>query len=912
MRYFSAIALFFLGVGIVASIITHSSFDMQSGDWFLPAPRSVNNLLGPFGAWLAMHLIALSGFFSIALGLISILWAVGRFLKWNTIILAKITGLVLGWIISISLPIAAIGGDYREPLLGKFGELLDFLLSYTGSVGKIFVSLAIFFLWTFLSTGIGLRRPLNWTINSIGALMGFAKSVKSKRHEKLKRERQKIIDQHHQRQEQVHRRIASSRTGNIVPGQLPEELLTPPAKSPALEQESKKMALEPQIEKTSAGLQDIAFTPPPILVPREEPKTPTKEEQKIPQSVAPPFQPAEAHEEIIVPTTEHSKQPQQQPPVEESMIQAPTGASSDEIPPWLMTDVQASSDAQPAQTLDESETPTSELQIQVVPPAQEPQELQIAPTAITKMLDGNIQVIEPAESPGLEIDAVEKEEQPIETAYEEDEEIIEDAKEDALALTEAPFSFPTIDILTPALVRSQKFSEEELQNTAKNLFEALKTFRVDGTVTAITPGPIITRYEVEPAPGVKISRIAQLADDLALALKVRDVMITPVPGKGTIGIEVPNAETEAVYVRSVLESPAFANTKASLPMALGKGIAGEPIVADLAKMPHLLIAGATGSGKSVCINTILTSLIFKKTPMELRLLMIDPKRLELSIYDGIPFLIGPVVVENKEASAALNWVLIEMERRYRVLADARVRSLAEYNSSVQRKPETGAPLPFIVVVVDELADLMMTVANEIEEPIARLAQMSRAVGIHLILATQRPSVDVVTGIIKANFPSRIAFKVRSKIDSRTILDMNGADRLLGMGDMLYLPSGFSEPIRIHGSFISTEETEKLVNFLKNFQNPQKTTLSFKEEVAQRASSQERDELFWEAAKIIVMSQKGSASHLQRKLRIGYTRAASLIDQLESAGIVGPFEGSKAREVSVKTLEELDKMKAGSE
>ncbi len=482
--------------------------------------------------------------------------------------------------------------------------------------------------------------------------------------------------------------------------------------------------------------------------------------------------------------------------------------------------------------------------------------------------------------------------------------------DNALYLRETHYKEPPISILRAAPEKTTSFSEAQLAHMAQMVYDALTTYNVTGKVTAITPGPVITRFEFQPDPGIKISRIANLADDLALSMKARDVrIVAPLPGKGTVGIEIPNDEVCIVYLRSIFESGAFASTKAELPLALGKGVAGEPVVADLAKMPHLLIAGATGAGKSVCINTIITSLMYKKKPWELRLLLIDPKRIELSIYEGCPFLVTPVIVENKEAAAALNWALAEMNSRYIKLADAKVRKLADYNDKMEHENRRDEKIPFIVIVIDELADLMMTVAKEIEEPIARLAQMARAVGIHLIVATQRPSVDVVTGIIKANFPSRIAFKVRSKIDSRTILDLGGAERLLGNGDMLYLPSGFADAVRIHGAYISTEETEALVKYLQQFANPQLTELSFtEEENAKTAAGGERDELFWEAAKVLVMSQKGSASHLQRKLRVGYTRAASILDQLELYGIVGPFEGSKARQVVIQSLDELDRLR----
>ncbi|MCD6417364.1 DNA translocase FtsK [bacterium] len=890
MKTLSTISLFLLGLGLVLAVVTYSPHDLGSGEWFLPAPRPIHNITGPFGAWIAFRLIKNLGYFSIFLGLLLILWSVGRFLVWKISLLAKISAIAFGWVISIALPVSVVGGEFREVLLGKSGTALSHLLAYTGSVGKIFVAFGIFIIWVLASTGIGFARPAKWMWNTIAALVGIAGKISEKRREKSRKERQRIIEQHRQRQEQIHRRISAARTGNIIPGQLPEELLSPPRKrtSPG--------NIEEETLETAPGLQDTEFVPPPIITEEPQSNIPAAEKSGETEEMLPPFDSAEASEEVFVSVSEGKT---------DEIVRAPQEtdedeAIEDELPPWLMKKIPASAPG----IIDETQ-PSENTN---------PEEQTEEPSDTTKGSQSTeeIEVIEAPESPGVEIDAVDEEETSISEKIEELKKTksnLQEDEEETIQLSEKPFSFPPVEeIFLKSYPKKFQYSEVELRGMAMKLFNALKTYKINGQIRAITPGPVITRYEFEPEPGTKLSRISQLADDLALALKARDVrIVAPIPGKGTVGIEVPNERVETVHISSILLSPAFEQTTASLPIALGKGVAGEPVVADLAKMPHLLIAGATGSGKSVCINSIITSLVCKRTPMEMRLLLIDPKRLELSIYNDIPFLIAPVVVENKEASAAFNWALVEMERRYKKLAEARVRKLVDYNKLVENKPELGKPLPHIVIIVDELADLMMTVANEIEEPIARLAQMARAVGIHLIIATQRPSVDVVTGIIKANFPSRIAFKVRSKIDSRTILDMGGAERLLGQGDMLYLPSGFADPIRIHGSYISTEETEALVEFLKQFPNPQQAKLSFKEQLAKKITQTEQDELFWEAAKIIVIAQKGSASHLQRKLRIGYTRAASIIDQLEAAGIVGPFEGSKPREVLIKTLEELDQL-----
>jgi S-DNA-T family DNA segregation ATPase FtsK/SpoIIIE len=450
----------------------------------------------------------------------------------------------------------------------------------------------------------------------------------------------------------------------------------------------------------------------------------------------------------------------------------------------------------------------------------------------------------------------------------------------------------------------------------------------------------VTQFEVAPAAGVKVARIASLDADLALAMKATSIrIVAPIPGKGAVGVEVPNASPEMVFFREVIESPGFRTSKAALPLALGKDIAGRPYVADLAKMPHLLIAGATGSGKSVCVNTIITSLIFRHSPQSLRFLMVDPKMVELSVYNDLPHLRHPVVVDNNDAATVLKWAVLEMERRYALLSENGVRNLGDFNKRVdsglpmrshEATGEEGDPdrwlyrggrLPFIVVIIDELADLMMTVQGEVEKPLALLAQKARAIGIHLILATQRPSVNVITGLIKANFPSRIAFRVSSKVDSRTILDQNGADNLLGNGDMLLLPPASSEPVRIQGAYLSTEETERLMKWYRDQKALRRDEAiaegrdpdadregDILDEVRSREGSDsdqgdlddgaDRDKLFRDAAEICIQQQGGSTSLLQRRLRIGYGRAARIIDQLHSAGVLGPPDGSKPRDVLV--------------
>jgi S-DNA-T family DNA segregation ATPase FtsK/SpoIIIE len=494
---------------------------------------------------------------------------------------------------------------------------------------------------------------------------------------------------------------------------------------------------------------------------------------------------------------------------------------------------------------------------------------------------------------------------------------------------------PPIDILGLPAEADPTLSESELDRLGDVLVRTLRTFKVEGQIGGRTTGPVVTQFEVVPAPGVKVNRIAALDADLALALKAPSIrIVAPIPGKGAVGVEVPNPEAEVVYLRRILETPAFQRARGTLPIALGKDLTGKPYVADLARMPHLLIAGTTGSGKSICINTLVTSLVYKHAPRTLRLLMIDPKMVELSMYADLPHLRHPVVTDPQDAATVLKWAVIEMERRYSLLSENGTRSLAEFN----RRVEEGLPLrriapegpesdpdrwvyregllPYIVVVVDELADLMMTVQAEVERPLAQLAQKARAIGIHLIVATQRPSVNVITGLIKANFPCRIAFRVSSKVDSRTILDQNGADALLGNGDMLFLPPGHSDPVRIQGAFIPTEDTERLMRWYRDKQRlrpaAEDDILDFvrsREEAAQADDGEldlfeERDALFRQAAEVCIQNNQGSTSLLQRRLSIGYGRAARIIDQLHNAGILGPPNGSKPREVLVG-LESLE-------
>jgi S-DNA-T family DNA segregation ATPase FtsK/SpoIIIE len=507
---------------------------------------------------------------------------------------------------------------------------------------------------------------------------------------------------------------------------------------------------------------------------------------------------------------------------------------------------------------------------------------------------------------------------------------------------------PPIDLLSPPPPQDTAADSAQLDRLGQALLDTLRTFKVEGTIAGRTSGPVVTQFEIVPAPGVKAGRIISLADDLAITMRAMSIRVAPIPGRGAVGVEVPNPTARMVTLRELLESPEW-RARAVLPIALGRDLEGKPVVTDLAKMPHLLIAGATGSGKSVAINTIITGMVYRYTPADLRMLMIDPKMVELSMYNALPHLRHPVVTNNHDAARVLKWAVHEMGRRYELLHANGARNLADFNRKVDegkplRMPERPAPtlatisaeaettapppprveayaegrLPYLVIIVDELADLMMTVQSEVETPLAMLAQKARAIGIHLILATQRPSVNVITGLIKANFPSRIAFRVASKVDSRTILDGNGAEALLGNGDMLFLPPGKSEPMRLQGAFIGTEETEKLTDWFKDRREALAQERRAEDDIlafmrAQEADEDggeseaddgERDALFREAAEACIQNQGGSTSLLQRRLRIGYGRAARVIDQLHAAGILGPPDGSKPREVLIG-LSQLD-------
>lgn len=464
------------------------------------------------------------------------------------------------------------------------------------------------------------------------------------------------------------------------------------------------------------------------------------------------------------------------------------------------------------------------------------------------------------------------------------------------------YKYPSLSILKEPEKPSQQ-AEEALQRTAKKLIETLHSFGVEARIVDYSRGPTITRYELQPNEGVKISKITNLADDIALNLAAVGIRIEPIPGKTAIGIEVPNEVLSAVYMREVIGTAEFANFKSKLAFALGKDIAGQPVVGDIARMPHLLIAGSTGSGKSVCINSLVTSILYKATPNEVKLVMVDPKAVELGVYNGIPHLLIPVVTDPRKAAGALQWAVNEMTNRYKLFADNNVRDLKGYNAWA--KEHDAEELPQIVIIIDELADLMMVAPNDVEDSICRLAQMARAAGMHLVIATQRPSVDVITGVIKANIPSRIAFAVRQFVDSKTILDMGGAEKLLGKGDMLYFPIGTSKPMRVQGCFVSDKEVEKIVEYVKG-QNEaiydediiEKIERAGETPKATEDRGGEADELLPQAVEMAIEAGQASVAMYQRRLKVGYQRAARLIDQMEERRIIGPFDGTKPREVLV--------------
>jgi S-DNA-T family DNA segregation ATPase FtsK/SpoIIIE len=525
----------------------------------------------------------------------------------------------------------------------------------------------------------------------------------------------------------------------------------------------------------------------------------------------------------------------------------------------------------------------------------------IAPKEPPKIVDTRKQ----QETPPLRVIKPERTPKPVQATFE-----FMGAKE--AKETKDAYQLPSADLLDPVPPFEKKVSKEDMLAQSEMLQHKLQDFDIQGRITQVYPGPVITMFEFEPAPGVKVSRIVNLADDLALAMKAGSVrIVAPLPGKAAVGIEVPNNTRETVYFRQILETPEYLSNKSKLKIPLGKDIFGASVIGSIDKMPHMLVAGATGSGKSVAINSIILAILYNAKPTEVKLALVDPKMLELSVYEGIPHLLSPVVTQPKKAAETLRAIVAEMERRYRALAEKGNKNIDSYNKVM---PEAER-LPYIVVIIDELADLMMTVAREIEDSVMRLAQMARAAGIHLIVATQRPSVDVITGLIKANLPARISFQVSSKTDSRTILDANGAENLLGMGDMLYQPPGSSHIIRAHGCFVSEAEIKRVVEFVKkqgkpNYELLQQRAKEIVEAQVAEVEDGERDELYQRAVELVQLNGQASTSFIQRRLRVGYNRAARMIEMMQEDGIVGAADGSKPREVLVRknmdgTMNDLD-------
>lgn len=507
--------------------------------------------------------------------------------------------------------------------------------------------------------------------------------------------------------------------------------------------------------------------------------------------------------------------------------------------------------------------------------------------------------------------------QEVETKEEKVKEVLN--LEHTKIVEEDNYEFPPIELLSPGESKGIKGGKKTVTDTATKLQKTLYSFGVSAKVENVSVGPAITRYELKPAEGVRVSKIANLADDIALNLAAESIRIeAPIPGKQAVGIEIPNKENEVVHFRDIVDTDKFRDHKSKLAFALGKDVAGEEIITDIAKMPHVMIAGATGSGKSVCINTLISSIIYKAKPSEVKLVMVDPKIVELSVYNGIPHLLIPVVTDPRKAAGALAWAVQEMENRYSAFAAKGVRDLKGYNDAVKKESEIGT-LPHIVIIIDELADLMMVAKNDVEDAICRLAQKARAAGMHLVIATQRPSVDVITGLIKANIPSRIAFAVSSQVDSRTILDMVGAEKLLGKGDMLFYPAGAPKPVRIQGAFVSDGEVEKIVDFVKTEGEPKynediiesiENANKSDREMVEEASEDDTDPFLMDAIEVVVETGQASTSFIQRRFKVGYARAGRIIDQMEERGIISGYQGSKPREV-LMTKERWAELKMGT-
>lgn len=590
-----------------------------------------------------------------------------------------------------------------------------------------------------------------------------------------------------------------------------------------------------------------------------------------------------------------------------TVILPPEEEDLEPIPPWEQEEAEGSTPLEEPRDVDELQ-PASSLTVDPSVPSQSP--TPSAPEPKPQQSDESVPItVYNAD------EAIPEDEFPTEEAEDGQE-----VPEELLHQEEEMYCYPPITLLNRDTGAKNTDMSQEIQENVHKLVDTLKSFGVEVTVLNVAQGPAVTRYEIAPRAGIKVSKIVNLADDIALNLAASGVRIeAPIPGKAAVGIEVPNKTIDSILIRSIIDTKEFKEAKSKVSAALGKDITGNPIVADLAKMPHVLIAGATGSGKSVCINTIIASILYKAKPSEVKLLMVDPKVVELGIYNGIPHLLIPVVTDPKKAAGALNWAVTEMLNRYKLFAENSVRDMKGYNEHVRETGE-GEPLPQIVIIIDELADLMMAAPGDVEDAICRLAQMARAAGMHLVIATQRPSVDVITGVIKANIPSRISFAVSSAIDSRTILDSTGAEKLLGRGDMLYSPVGMAKPLRVQGCFISDKEVEAVVDFIKKSQ-----TATYNEKIIEeieRAAAQTKgkgkgkdddgggfsdgeDEMVGPAMEVVIDAGQASVSLLQRRLKLGYARAARIIDQLEERGVIGPYEGSKPRQVLMSKQDYLE-------
>ena len=882
-------SLVLFGIGIV-TLLALGSYRSADVSWNnLPAAKVTYNLVGPFGANLADLLYQIFGLTAFAIPLVLFLFG---WWQWNEnrsplsrskvvgtlMMMVALTGIFT--ILSNNQPPKAfyLGGTIGRWLV--YGEMAG-LSVFLGSVGAVFALVLLFMIGLVITTQISI----------VGTFIQF--NPLEQRTEKLNGEGRGFWSRRNQG------RIATSEPGiqGLAPGirGLENAASSPAIELPRVSRRRGREAAESSTGSSTGRLlpaSSSAFSTP------DAPATPGEEIKITPQAIESPYtsltidRTSDISQTALAPKSAAGAVPTQAQasgsPSGSASARKPRAASSTKRTPRKTT---AEVDDLPWH--EEGDSGSDDFDAAIANPTR---------TIADMMASASVVRPEPREE--------------LETSRP-----IKVPKSVPRPLSD--YKLPSTEMLTPPAPRSE-MAETELLERARQLAEKCNEFNVSGQVMQISPGPVVTTFEFKPDPGVKYSRVTSLVDDLCLGLKAESIRIDRIPGKSTVGIEVPNSNREMIRLREVIESKKFRETGSSLTFAIGKTIDGSNYAADLAKMPHLLIAGATGAGKSVMLNAILVSLLYKSTPDEVKMILVDPKRLELGLYADIPHLLTPIVTDPKRASYALKWAVSEMENRYKNLAVFGVRNIDQYNKEVcggadrprstraRNDPEAPQPLPFIVVVIDELADLMMVSARDVEESITRLAQMARAVGIHLVLATQRPSVDVITGLIKANFPSRISFRVSSKVDSRTIIDANGAEQLLGQGDMLFLPPGTSRLVRVHGAYVDEKEVKRICDFVRSQANPNyddKVVMSEKEVEGGDGGDFARDEKYDDALRIILQNGKASTSLLQRTLRIGYGRAASIIDMMHREGIVGPEDGSKPRQVLVKTdfLERLDQL-----